>query len=171
MNSDPMSLAELLALQNEDFVEAAYRTVLGREADPAGRSYYASRIRAGHSKLSVLYQLRNSRESRGAAAVPGLRRALSRYRLGRLPVVGWLFRKLFNIEGEGTAERHLRAIVSEIAALRADIAAQPVVAAQTAAPTSYRSAQPKAVPESRRKAVAENLSPRAREIFERLVSG
>lgn len=167
-----MSLAGLLSLQNEDFVEAAYEAVLGRDSDPVGRAYYIARLRTGYSKLSVLHQLRGSGEPQHGPATPGLSRALFRYRLGRLPLIGWIFRKLFRVEGESVKERLQRSIISEIAGLRTEIASRSF-ASSSAQP--QRSAQPAprnpAATERRRNLVAEQLSPRAKEIFDRLVSG
>jgi hypothetical protein len=170
MNTLPMSLPGLLSLQNEDFVEAAYEAVLGREADPAGRAYYVARLRTGYSKFSVLHQLRGSGESSQTTAIPGLSRALLRYRLGRLPLIGWLFRKLFKVEGETVKERLQRTIISELAAVRTEIASRSIASAP-ATSQNQRAVQPSASSNLRRNVVAEKLSPRAREIFDRLVSG
>jgi len=173
MNAHTTSLAGLLSLQNEEFVDSAYDAILGRDPDDEGRAYYVARLRTGYSKLSVLGQLRSSDEPLLGPGVPGLARAISRYRLGRLPLIGWMVRKLFRVKGESVNERLQRAILSEIAALRSAMAGRPsmpiVAPARPQAlsqPNVYNNA-----PSGRRNIAAEQLSPRAREIFEKLVSG
>lgn len=173
MNANTPSLARLLSLQNEEFVEAAYEAVLGRDPDTEGHAYYLARLRSGYSKLSVLFQLRGSGESRHRPDVPGLSRTLARYRLGRLPLIGWLFRRLLRVEGETVPERLQRMIISELAGLRADISNRSVVTATSASQTQRAGQSGPRAPaasERRRNLVAEQLSPRAREIFDRLVS-
>jgi hypothetical protein len=172
MKVNTTSLTELLSLQNEDFVDAAYAAVLGRDPDKEGRAYYLARLRTGYSKLSVLFQLHGSGELSGAPRVLGLSRALIRYRMARLPLVGWLFRRMFRLEGETVQERLQRIIISELAALRTDISNLSLAAATPAhAQKSEQLAQRTAASaERRRNLVAEQLSPRAREIFDRLVS-
>jgi len=44
------------------FVEAAYREILGRDADPDGLRYYTERLRDGHSRAAVLMGLVRSEE-------------------------------------------------------------------------------------------------------------
>jgi hypothetical protein len=45
---------ELLALDDSDFVAAAYRRILGRDADAAGEFYYLAELAAGRRKLDIL---------------------------------------------------------------------------------------------------------------------
>lgn len=167
MNGQSLSFVELMGLHNGEFVDQAYDAILGRDPDDAGRAYYVARLRAGYSKLSVLSQLRGSEEALVLPAVPGIDGAVRRYRLGRLPLIGWFFRKLYRVESESVNERLQRAILSELASLQSESFA-PAVAAprpQSASPTSFSNAP------ARRNLAAEQLSPRAREIFDKLVSG
>lgn len=54
----PQSVDDLLTLDGTEFVRAAYRCVLGREADPAGLRDYATRLAAGAPKLQLVADLR-----------------------------------------------------------------------------------------------------------------
>lgn len=172
MTHSPYSLVQLLSLNGPDFVAAAYELLLGRPADPEGMAYYVARLRVGYSKMSVLHQLASG-ETNDAHRLPGLGTALSRYRMGRTPLLGWFFRKLWRAEGETVHERLQRAIVSELAALQAEICgldsggfAQREDPRRASRP---RTGNPPAAGR-RTNLVAEHLSPRAREIFERLTS-
>ncbi len=59
-----MTEAELLQLDDLQFVERAYPFVLGRPADPMGLRDYLARVRAGTPKTQILAELRNSEEAR-----------------------------------------------------------------------------------------------------------
>ncbi len=81
----PATLDELLGLDDEAFVLAAYRTVLGREADQEGHAYYLRRIRNGIGKLHILGQLRNSKEARTRSIdMSGLDRAIRATKLKQI---------------------------------------------------------------------------------------
>jgi FkbM family methyltransferase len=65
-------VSELLALDGDAFVRAAYQTLLRRDPDPDGLRNYIQELHSGVSKLSVLAKLRNSEEGRRhQAALPG----------------------------------------------------------------------------------------------------
>jgi FkbM family methyltransferase len=71
-----MQLQELLALEGEDFVRAAYATILSRGTDPGGLTNYLAELNAGSSKVSILWRLCRSAEGRRQGAVlSGLRLA------------------------------------------------------------------------------------------------
>jgi FkbM family methyltransferase len=72
-------IGQLLALDGDAFVGAAYQTLLRREPDPDGLRNYVQELNSGASKLSVLSKLRNSEEGR-RSGVPliGYRGALIR---------------------------------------------------------------------------------------------
>jgi hypothetical protein len=59
-----MPFREFLALGSEGFVKAAYRLVLGREADPAGFDSHVSRLLMGVDRVALLYDLAESSEAR-----------------------------------------------------------------------------------------------------------
>jgi SAM-dependent methyltransferase len=60
----------VLLYPDSEFVAWAYRSVLGREADPDGHRAYTSRIALGASRLSVLADMCRSAEARGRPHVP-----------------------------------------------------------------------------------------------------
>jgi FkbM family methyltransferase len=59
----PMTLNDLLALSGESFVRAAYRILLGREADDQGLVHYRMQLALGFGKAAVLGDLASSREA------------------------------------------------------------------------------------------------------------
>ena len=98
MSSSPIvaatSLDELLAYHDADFIHCAYITLLGRVPDPEGIRYYLGRIRAGRAKIAVIDQLVSSAEGkRYSVQMTGLEQALTRYRWGKMPIIGVLFQK------------------------------------------------------------------------------
>jgi hypothetical protein len=114
-------LNELLDREDEDFVDCAYKTLLRRAPDSFGLSHYCDRLRAGDSKLSLIYDLVKSDEGvRTAAPLPGLRPALLAYRLTRLRFVGWAFAKVLNSETDHPQEARIRAIDRRLKAMAHD---------------------------------------------------
>ncbi|HZW14133.1 MAG TPA: DUF4214 domain-containing protein [Noviherbaspirillum sp.] len=115
------TLDDLMVSCDLEFVESAYRTVLARSPDPEGRQYYLSRLRAGVSKVQILAQLCLSTEGRASLRkVPGLAKAIRRYQIGRMPLVGAIFRLLNGLEGDGPSERKLRSLENHVLLLRAE---------------------------------------------------
>ena len=83
------TLSELLNLNDVDFVRAAYRAVLKREADLSGERNYVELMRKGHDKVRLLSDMASSEEGRRAqAVVPGLAWAMRRTKFSRVPFVG-----------------------------------------------------------------------------------
>lgn len=102
---------QLMEFNDVAFVSAAYQIVLGRAPDPEGMRYYLKRLRAGFSKFQIVSQLHLSKEGlERTVNLPGMAIALRRYRRGQYPLAGWLFRLVERTEGNGVAERTLRAI-------------------------------------------------------------
>lgn len=201
--------SELLALDGREFVNAAYWLVIERAPDEAGLAYYVSRLRIGYSKFSILSQLGTSNEARSWDAVPGLSKAMRRYRSGQWPLLGYMFRKLWRVEGESLDERRQRAMISNLAEVRnqltaiaaansefqlrltakietinaglerssaeisniAAIQSNLFAAAAASALSSVGDASSNTKLPQPRNLSAEQLSPRAREAFDRLVSG
>ncbi len=60
----PLSQGELLSLDGESFVDAAYLSILRRVADPAGKAHYLERLAQGISKADVVKALASSDEAR-----------------------------------------------------------------------------------------------------------
>jgi SAM-dependent methyltransferase len=83
------SLQALLALDGLTFVDAAYRTILGRAADDAGIAYFMQAIADSTSKIVLLGELQRSKEAgQTGRRIPGLRRRYLAHRLYGVPVLG-----------------------------------------------------------------------------------
>jgi hypothetical protein len=91
--SDKHHLNDFLTLHDQDFVGAAYRGLLERDADPAGCAHYLDSLRAGRlSKVEILGRLRYSPEGRQKKVpVKGLLLAFLAQRAYRVPIVGGIF--------------------------------------------------------------------------------
>ena len=63
-----LTVKELAAVDDQEFLRSAYRLVLGRESDWQGNSHYLGQLQAGSSRLLVLAQLRLSSEGMARAA-------------------------------------------------------------------------------------------------------
>lgn len=110
-----LTLEELLAHYDIQFIYCAYRTLLGREPDADGLSYYSRRLRAGFSRISVLLQLKQSPEGKSHAAdVPGLKTAINKYQKEQQPLIGWVFRLINDGEGNHPTERKLRILENQL---------------------------------------------------------
>lgn len=69
------SIEDLLAHEGPEFIRQAYRTLLGREADPGGFVAYLNRLSDGLDRQQVIAELSQSDEGRRfAARVPGVTR-------------------------------------------------------------------------------------------------
>jgi len=87
------SIDELLDLDDQRFVQSAYLSLLGREADIEGQRHYLEALLEGESRLQVLWNLRQSEEGRGRPLqLPGFDAAMRGLRRSRWPVVGRIFR-------------------------------------------------------------------------------
>jgi hypothetical protein len=118
------SLQEICSHEGGDFIRCAYLTVLGRLPDEEGFGFYLARLDQGVSKLTILYQLRNSQEARGHdPGIAGLDRALKKHRRGTLPIIGWIYRILISGESEALAARDRRALLRRIERLEARLLA------------------------------------------------
>ena len=90
-----LEMAPLMGLDDREFVEQAYAGVLKRQPDEQGFRHHVAALAAGHSRISVLGELRYSAEGRAAGVmVPGLRRRFQLHRAYRIPVLGRLLRSL-----------------------------------------------------------------------------
>jgi FkbM family methyltransferase len=174
------SLAELLAWYDVDFVRCAYVTVLGRQPDPEGEEYYTDRLRRGHSKHSVLWQLRTSSE--GPSHDPGIAgfdKELRRHRNARDRRFGWLVRLITGREADTRWERRLRAIENllgstartvapaEIGPALRDVLATQLTSLIEARDASHRRAEAGMVPEPAEYGeVRGRLSPRAQKLYD-----
>ncbi|MPW17649.1 methyltransferase domain-containing protein [Paraburkholderia sp. CNPSo 3157] len=63
---------------NDDFIDEAYRYLLGRESDDSGRRHYRAQLANGVSRLSIAAKLRLSREGRNrGTGTDGLKWAMA----------------------------------------------------------------------------------------------
>lgn len=110
------SIEQLLVLEDEQFVVAAYKMLLHRPPDPGGRQHYLQRVRAGIDKAHIIYEIAIGEEARRVGTnLAGLDALIRRQRSGRIPVVRayLLWRGL--IEPNGWYARRLRALASQMA--------------------------------------------------------
>ena len=115
------TLDSLLAWNRQEFVNAAYYTLLNRSPDPEGMQYYVRRLRSGFAKIGVLKQMHYSAEGKANAVnLTGLDAAIKRYGRGQSHLFGWIFRWLEGSEGDSPTERKLRIIESQIIDFRED---------------------------------------------------
>jgi glycosyltransferase involved in cell wall biosynthesis len=83
------NIQQMLAFDDQSFVYCAYRTLLKRDPDDVGMSYYLGRLRGGENKMQVLRELLTSAEGRRVGAnVAGLEAAIRRFKIARMFGVG-----------------------------------------------------------------------------------
>ncbi|MEA3299547.1 MAG: methyltransferase domain-containing protein [Pseudomonadota bacterium] len=109
------SLAELYALDDEDFIQAAYHSFLGRDADPEGFAHYLSLLQEGVSKSAVAAGLRYSRAGRARPQRFRLRKAWLSWIATRTPVVGGLLESLLALLGVAGLKRNLLQLQRQVA--------------------------------------------------------
>lgn len=91
----PATLAGLLALPDEDFVNQAYWALLQREADAEGSANYLRELHDGSSRIRVLARLRESAEGRALQArLPGLDEAVASEEAAAAQGIGGMVRAL-----------------------------------------------------------------------------
>ena len=117
----PKTLDALTGLRDATFVRAAYRTVLGRDADPSGLDQFVRLLRTGAlDKVDVLGQLRYSPEGRRRAVdIPGLQWRYTLRRVGRKGGIGWVVRwvtALMRLPSMMRSGQHHQAVLEEQAA-------------------------------------------------------
>lgn len=117
------TLAELLGLADQEFVECAYWTILGREADPQGLAHYTARLRLGDHRMQVAAALRRSHEGRSRPEpVRGLDRTIAIEGIYRLPVLGTLLALVFGAESNSRRARRHRRIENVLWRISSDLA-------------------------------------------------
>jgi hypothetical protein len=105
-----VGLDQLLRLHGEQFLISAYAVLLLRKPDKFGIAGYLPKLLNGTPKIQILREISESKESRQLGVwVPGMRKAVLLYRLGGLPLAGWIFRRAFGVEGSSECETKLRA--------------------------------------------------------------
>ena len=109
------SLEVLAGYQDHQFIECAYRTLLRRAPDNSGLKYYLQRLRAGTSKMDIVIQFLDSKEGRIVnAELPGLRGAVRRQKLSRMPLFGGLLTSLLRVERNTVFEMRQRAFEQQL---------------------------------------------------------
>jgi glycosyltransferase involved in cell wall biosynthesis len=79
------NVQQILAFDDQSFVYCAYRTLLKRDPDDVGMTYYLGRLRGGENKMQVLKELHASAEGRRVGAgVAGLEAAIRRFKIARM---------------------------------------------------------------------------------------
>jgi hypothetical protein len=79
------SAQELLSLQDESFVRAAYLSILRRHADPSGFEHHVAQVRQGTAKEVIVAALARSPEGKSRPrALPGLKELLRHTGRGNL---------------------------------------------------------------------------------------
>jgi hypothetical protein len=113
------AVSSLMALSDEAFLVGAYRLILGREADPEGKTVYSKLLRTGLSRLYIVKELATSEEGAGKAArLKGVQRAIRAYDSADSQTCkGWYLRNVKGVESDFPAERQMRAIAYSLRAL------------------------------------------------------
>jgi hypothetical protein len=103
-----MHVNDLLRLDGASFVEAAYSTILKRQADRNGLDHFIDRLESGDKKEAILVALATSREARGSRIdLAGLSTAIKKH--GKSPWRRFLrfFSELRNIPRQLTRIEHM----------------------------------------------------------------
>lgn len=101
---------ELLALEDEEFIEYAYQLILNRSADHSGLAYYLDQLRTGTEKTTILGILCHSAEGQpNAHLFSGYKKEMLKRRLSKLPVAGRIFAMLFTLLTASPFRRHINA--------------------------------------------------------------
>lgn len=109
------SISELCSFADINFVRCAFVTMLGRQPDEQGEIFYLLKLRSGISKLSIIFDLRNSAEGKSHdPGIAGLDRILRKHHNANRPIIGWLIRLLAGREGNGVVERKLRILENSL---------------------------------------------------------
>jgi hypothetical protein len=122
-------LAGLLRCHGGEFVRCAYLTILRREPDKTGMTFYSGRLHDGAAKIQILAEMCKSPESTKVGAhVPGLERAIFYRRLATLPLIGRLMSWVLGIDGDSAAQVRLRSIEQQLHTVRSRLGANRVSA-------------------------------------------
>ena len=103
------SLADLYALDDVDFIRAAYQEFLKREPDPDGQQHYLEMLHSGTAKNLICAHLRYSEAGRQHPQRFALTSERWLLRLSRLPVIGRALNLLHSLAGIHKLKRGLLA--------------------------------------------------------------
>jgi SAM-dependent methyltransferase len=102
-------LADFDEYEDAEFVLAAYKAILKREADADGLHCYSEMLRKGATKAEILYRIERSPEARLIGTkISGLKLPYLISSLSRLPVFGKVFSVMFAIWKLPDIERNQR---------------------------------------------------------------
>lgn len=105
----------LWLLEDDAFVGALLNSCVEGDLLPEEKPRFVSLLRQGYSKHYVLAAVANHFNKRfRPGKLPGVRRRLGRYRLGRWPILGFVIRRVFNLPGESITERRLRVVENQL---------------------------------------------------------
>jgi O-antigen biosynthesis protein len=111
----PGTWRDLVELDGLAFIREAYIALFHREPDPTGERYYFNRLCNGSPKLSILGELQNSSEGqRIHAEITGLRLAVRRQQLAKVPIVGNFLAQVLGAEKLGGVHMRMRAAQQQI---------------------------------------------------------
>lgn len=106
----PYIWMELIQLDDEPLIRAAYPTLLNRKAEKAEIQQGLMQLRSGFDKFEVLAELRYSPEGIAHnAEVHGLRRARLKNRLRQIPIIGKLILSAYGVTLIEPRNRHVNA--------------------------------------------------------------
>ncbi len=114
-----IDLKTLLNTNDEEFVRAAYRLILGREADPTGLNNYLEQIRAGRPLRHIASEVAHSEEGSGRPSIWRELLPLESVR-GGWRRASWLRRKLFGndntelLRGVGRLENRIYCLSQQV---------------------------------------------------------
>lgn len=94
--NEAWTIEDFEALDEEEFLQTAYRVVLGRDVDQSGLAHYLPALRNGQATpAEILNALRSSPEGEArGVSIPRLKRARYLDRAGRVPFLGPLVQML-----------------------------------------------------------------------------
>lgn len=103
-------VAELLALEDREFIEQAYMLLLKRPADPEGLEHYLIQLQNGEEKSQIITSLLRSPEGQKSAGLfSGLHKQTLKRGLSNLPVIGKLFATLLALTTAHPFRRYINA--------------------------------------------------------------
>lgn len=137
-----LELIRMFELDDDAFVQAAYRRLLHRQPDRSGQRFYVASLVAGSTKLDVLAQLYASEERRKSGnRWPALERGLRARTLRRIPGLRYLLDRSPSIARFDDTKARLRQIERDIDELRAKMTQGLDATRQLAQSLSARAAE------------------------------
>lgn len=125
LDPDQARLEDLLGLHDAEFVQEAFRLLLGRAADPQGLAHYLGHVRQGRDKRHILMDIYSSSECKTRLATqPSLQRFFPGRRTWLWPGIGPLLRKLDAWLSRREVLRRLRMIDNDLHRYRSDVERQ-----------------------------------------------